>query len=100
MADLRIEITPAEMRQAAEFLGDRKDEIVDLVNQISAKIKELEQTWKGAAQSTFMENYEGEMKKILEVDFPDIIVGLASQLTGAADAIEVADEEVANAYRG
>lgn len=100
MADLTIRITPEEMRSAAEYLTSTKEEIIEKVNSISAKIQELEQSWEGAAQSTFMENYEGEMKPLLEKDFPEIMEGLATQLKAAADAIEAADEEVANAFRG
>ena len=47
-----------------------------------------------------MDNYESEMKPLLEKDFPEIMEGLATQLKAAADAIEAADEEVANAFRG
>lgn len=100
MADLTIRITPEEMRDAADFLETKKESIVELVNDISTKITDLEQTWEGAAQSTFMENYEGEMKQILSVDFPEIIVGLATQLRGAADALEQADAEIASAFKG
>lgn len=100
MADLTIRITPEEMRSAAEYLTSTKEEIIEKVNSISAKIQELEQSWEGAAQSTFMDNYESEMKPLLEKDFPEIMEGLATQLKAAADAIEAADEEVANAFRG
>lgn len=40
------------------------------------------------------------MMPLLKNDFPSILEGIAAQLRGAADAIETADEEVANAFRG
>lgn len=100
MANLTIRITPQEMRDAAKFLRDTKEEIIEKVNSVSAKIDEVEQGWEGAAQSTFIDNYDSEMKPLLEKDFPEIMEGLAAQLEAAAEAIETADEEVANAFRG
>ena len=40
------------------------------------------------------------MLPMLTESFPEVITGISSQLTGAADAIETADEEVAKAFKG
>ena len=37
---------------------------------------------------------------MLKESFPDIIEGIESMMKGAADTIERADEEIANAYKG
>lgn len=93
-----IKITPSELRDTATFLGQRRDEIVSAVEAIKSKIDETTAEWEGAAQSAFIESFE-EMLPLLKEQFPEVITGVATQLTGAADAIEKADDEVANAFK-
>ena len=84
-----IRITPEELRSAADFLEQKLDAINAEVSALKGKIDEVAANWEGAAQSSFIETFEGE-----------VITGIAAQLDGAADAIEQADEEVAKAFRG
>ncbi len=96
---LTIKITPEELRDAATILDANRDEILAKVEDIHKKIEEVAANWEGAAQSSFVEGFN-EMVPLLSKDFPSIIEGLSAQLRGAADAIEAADEEVSNAFRG
>lgn len=95
-----IKITPEELRSAADFLEQKLDAINAEVSALKGKIDEVAANWEGAAQSSFIESFEGDMYPILKDTMPEVITGIAAQLDGAADAIEQADEEVAKAFRG
>ena len=94
-----IRMTPEELRDAATFLEGKRDDIETAVNEIKSKVDNTVADWEGASQSSFIESFE-EMLPMLTESFPEVITGIAAQLNGAADAIEAADEEVANAFRG
>ena len=95
-----IRITPEELRSAADFLEQKLDAINAEVSALKGKIDEVAANWEGAAQSSFIETFEGDMYPILKDTLPEVITGIAAQLDGAADAMEQADEEVAKAFRG
>ena len=95
-----IRITPEELRSAADFLEQKLDAINAEVSALKGKIDEVAANWEGAAQSSFIETFEGDMYPILKDTLPEVITGIAAQLDGAADAIEQADEEVEKAFRG
>lgn len=94
-----IKMTPQELRDAATFLGGKRGEIVSAVSAIKSKIDATTAEWEGSAQSSFIATFE-EMLPILQQDFPETIEGIESMLTGAADALEQADSEIANAFKG
>lgn len=95
-----IKISPEELRNAADFLEQKLESISSEVGALKSKIDEISANWEGSAQSSFIESFEGDMYPILRDTLPDVINGISSQLDGAADAIEQADEEVAKAFRG
>lgn len=95
-----IKITPQELRDAATYLGDRLEAISAEVTSLKSKIDEVTGNWEGSAQSTFVETFENDMYPIMNETLPDVINGIASQLTGAADALETADTEISNAFKG
>ena len=95
-----IKITPEELRSAADFLEQKLDAINAEVSALKGKVDEVAANWEGAAQSSFIETFEGDMYPILKDTLPEVITGIAAQLDGAADAIEQADEEVAKAFGG
>ena len=95
----QIRMTPSELRSAATTLENRKEEILSAVEAIASTVENTAANWEGAAQSQFVQNFD-DMLPTLKETFPDIIAGIASMMTGAADAIEQADQEIANAYRG
>ncbi len=96
----QIRITPEELRNAAGFLEQRLESINGEVGQLKSKIDEVSGDWEGAAQSSFIETFENDMYPILRDTLPQVIEGICGQLTGAADAIEQADAEVAKAFKG
>lgn len=94
-----IKMTPEELRDAATFLTTKRGEIVSAVAAIKSKVDTTTAGWAGASQSSFIASFE-EMLPMLQDTFPQVIEGIASQLNGAADAIETADAEVAKAFGG
>ncbi len=97
MASIRM--TPQELRDTASFLSGKRDEIVNAVNQIKSRVDSTTAEWEGAAQSSFIESFN-DMLPMLTENFPQTIEGIESMLTGAADALEQADSEVAKAFKG
>ncbi|HJC80151.1 MAG TPA: WXG100 family type VII secretion target [Candidatus Mediterraneibacter excrementipullorum] len=97
MASIRM--TPQELRDSATFLSGKRDEIVSAVNEIKSRVDSTTAEWEGAAQSSFVESFN-EMLPMLTESFPETIQGIESMLTGAADALEQADSEVAKAFKG
>lgn len=96
MASIRM--TPQELRDSATFLSGKRDEIVSAVNEIKSRVDSTTAEWEGAAQSSFVESFN-EMLPMLTESFPETIQGIESMLTGAADALEQADSEVAKAFK-
>ncbi|SDI36189.1 WXG100 family type VII secretion target [Pseudobutyrivibrio sp. 49] len=96
----QIRITPEELREAANFLQQKQEAINSEVSELKSKVDEVTGNWEGAAQSQFVESFLSDMYPMLHETMPQIIEGIASQMNGAADAIEQADQEVANAFKG
>ena len=96
----RIAMTPEELRDAATFLDNSREDINEKINSVESKVNEVADNWEGAAQSTFIDGFTNDMLPLLKSDFPSILEGIAAQLRGAADALESADEEIANAFKG
>ena len=96
----QIRITPEELREGASFIQQKEEAINQEVAALKAKIDEIAGNWEGAAQSSFIETFEGDMYPIMKDTLPEVLEGIASQMNGAADALEQADEEIANAFRG
>lgn len=95
-----IRITPGELREAAEFIGKKLEALNTEVSALKSKIDEVAGNWEGAAQSSFIETFNSDMYPMLKDTMPQVVAGISSQLNGAANAIEQADEEVAKAFRG
>lgn len=93
-----IRMTPDELRSASSTLMGNREEILSAVGVIEKTIANTTANWEGAAQSSFVQSFN-EMLPTLKDTFPSIIEGIEAQLKGAADAIEQADQEVANAFR-
>lgn len=93
-----IKMTPGELRESATFLGGKREEIVSAVGMIKSRVDSTAAGWEGSAQSSFVETFN-EMLPMLTEKFPETIEGIEKMLTGAADALEQADEEIAKAFK-
>lgn len=99
MAD-RILMTPEELNQGAATLRGCYTEIEAQVRAINDKITEVCSNWEGAAQQSFFEQYESQMRPILTETLPEVIEGIAKELEAAADAVTQTDETLASAFKG
>lgn len=96
----QIRITPEELRNAASFIQQKQEAINNEVMALKAKVDEVTGNWEGAAQSSFVMTFENDLYPIMRDTVPQVLEGLQAQMQGAADAIEQADEQVAQAFRG
>ncbi|NLM59627.1 MAG: WXG100 family type VII secretion target [Clostridium sp.] len=94
-----IKITPEELRDAAQLINGKADEIEQNINAVNEKVQYVVENWEGAAKDSFFEAFES-LKNELLTQLDEILKGIASQLQAAADTMEQADQDVANAFRG
>lgn len=94
-----IRITPEELRNGSSFLRQKIEAINSEVMALKSKVNDVASAWEGAAQSSFVDSFN-QMCPMLEKDFPNVIEGIAAQLEGAANTIEEADAQIAQAFRG
>ena len=97
MAD-RITITPQELITSAGNFNAKADEIRDILQYLQTEVNNLESTWDGAAQDQFFAQYS-EMQTTLN-QFPEVLDGIASQLTAVAQTIEETDAALASQLAG
>jgi len=94
-----IKITPEELRDAAQLINDKADEIDQNINAVNEKVQYVVENWEGAAKDSFFEAFES-LKNELLTQLDEILKGIASQLQAAADTMEQADQDVANVFKG
>lgn len=95
-----IMITPEELNDAATFLRQRLEAMNQEVSQLKSKIDDVSSRWKGAAQQSFINQFENDMYPILRDTLPQVIDGVASELDAAANAFRETDASLASAYKG
>ena len=96
----RIMMTPQELNDGATFLRQRLESINQEVAQLKSKIDDVVSRWEGAAQQSFISQFENDMYPILRDTLPQVIDGVASELDAAANAIRETDASLASAFRG
>jgi WXG100 family type VII secretion target len=93
-------MTPQELNDGASFLRQRLDAINQEVAALKNKIDDVISRWEGAAQQSFVNQFETSMYPILRDTLPQVIEGVSSELDAAANAIRETDESLAGAFRG
>jgi WXG100 family type VII secretion target len=96
----RIMITPQELNDGAAFLRQRMEAINQEVAMLKSRIDDVVSRWEGAAQQSFVNQFENDMYPILRDTLPQIIEGVANELDAAANAIRDTDQSLANAFKG
>ncbi len=96
----RILITPQELNDGAAFLRQRLDAIQQEVAAIKSKVDDIASRWEGAAQQTFINQFETEMYPILHEQMPQVVDGVAMELDTAANALRDTDASLASAFKG
>ncbi|WP_455136772.1 WXG100 family type VII secretion target [Thermophilibacter sp.] len=95
----QIRITPQELRDGATYLEQRKGECMESLGQMKSKVDEVTGNWEGAAQNSFVQTFEELYKQISDA-LPQTVEGIESMLNGAAQAMEEADDSIAQAFNG
>ena len=95
----QIRITPQELRDGATYLEQRKVECMETLGQMKSKVDEVTSNWEGAAQNSFVQTFEELYKQISDA-LPQTVEGIESMLNGAAQAMEEADDSIAQAFNG
>lgn len=98
MAAPVIRMTPAELRDGATFIEGRRDEIMNELTQMNAKVQEVVGNWEGSAQVEFFNTFQTLYDQI-STTLPQTTDGICSLLRGAADGLEQADESIAGSMR-
>jgi WXG100 family type VII secretion target len=93
-----IKITPEELREASAVIKAKAGDIESSINEVNDKVQFVVENWEGAARDSFFEAFES-LKGDLLTQLDEILEGIASQLEAAANTIEQADQEVANAFK-
>ena len=96
----RIMITPQELNDAADHLISGLNNIESEIESINNKIDDVCSRWEGAAQQSFIAQYNDQLKPILTKSMPEVINGVAAELDTAADALRETDENLAAAFKG
>ena len=96
----RIMMTPQELNDGASFLRQRLDAINQEVSALKSKIDDVISRWEGAAQQSFVNQFESDMYPILRDTLPQVIEGVSSELDAAANAIRDTDASLASAFNG
>lgn len=96
----RIMMTPQELNDGAAFLKQCLENINQQVNDLKNKVDDVCSRWEGAAQQSFINQFENDMYPILRDTLPQVIEGVANELDAAANAIRETDESIASAFNG
>lgn len=96
----RIMMTPQELNDGAEFIRLRLDAINQEVGSLKSKIDDIVSRWEGAAQQSFINQFENDLYPILRDTMPQVIEGIEKELDAAANAIRDTDASLASAFKG
>ena len=98
MADYIIQMTPDELRDGASYLENRKSEIMDLLSDMKSKVDAVCNNWQGAAEESFFESFNSLYDQIAQA-LPETVEGIETMLTGSADTLEEADEQIGSSLK-
>lgn len=98
MAESVIKITPEELRTAANTLNNEQSVILDHFNTMKTTVDNLDANWDGAAQTQYFETFNNIYSQFTQ-QIQEVVDGLEKMLTGAAEAFESADDQVAAAMK-
>lgn len=96
----RIMMTPQELNDGAAFLRQRLDAINQEVASLKSKIDDVTSRWEGAAQQSFISQFESDLYPVLRDTMPQVIEGVSSELDAAANAIRETDAALASSFKG
>lgn len=96
----RIMMTPQELNDGANHLRSCLEAINEQVKSLKSRVDDVCSRWEGAAQQSFINQFENQMFPILRDTLPQVVEGVANELDAAANAIRETDESIASAFKG
>ena len=96
MSELRV--APEELMAMANNIAEKAEEMSELIKKLDAKIETVKSGWDGMSANAMYNSYVG-MRESLQ-QFPQVILGIASQAQTAAKVYDETDSELASALQG
>ena len=96
MANIRV--TPEELQAQGNELVKYAGDIQQILENVNAKISEINEGWGGLAQDAYFNMYT-DMKVNLD-KFPELVSALGKSTISAAEAFANVDEQLQSGFRG
>ncbi|GAE86936.1 WXG100 family type VII secretion target [Acetivibrio straminisolvens] len=93
-----IRITPVEVRNSARRIKDKSTEARIFLDTVQKEIDSLKSIWEGKAAQAYVDQFIA-LRKELEGKLNKCLEDLQLSLNSVADALEQADQEIANKLR-
>ena len=87
-----IKVTPETLSSQGADLNGYAEDLTGILNNIDAKIQEIDGEWDGAAQEGYIAMYE-ELKVSLN-QFPELVATLGNATISAAEAFDELDTQL------
>ena len=97
MADL-IKLTYSDLETVSGSFRTKADDLNTMINELSAKMSELEGTWQGETKEALYEQFETCKQSLAQ--FPELMVAFAERLDAAAQTMKELDSQGASSMRG
>lgn len=91
-----IKVTPEELSAQGDELIGYAGELSDILKQVDAKIRAIDDGWDGCAQQGYTGMYE-EIKQSLD-QFPGLVETLGTAAKSAAEAFSSVDEQLQSGF--
>lgn len=92
--EVRIAITPQELKDVAKQFNGKADEIRDILQFMRQQVNSMEGSWEGAAKNAYFANFE-EMARMFD-QLPEGVDNTATTLETIAQNMIDADNSMAN----
>ena len=96
MSDLRV--TPEELMSMANDVAGKAEQLADMIKQLDDKVETVKANFDGMSANAFYNSYVS-MRETLQ-QFPEAVLGVASQAQTAAKVYDETDSELASALKG
>lgn len=96
----RISMRPEDLRAAAQFFTEKLDAITSEGAALGSKIQEVTGNWEGSSSEKYWNQYETDIKPVFDKTLPEFLNSLSQQTTSIANAMEQADQDIANQIGG
>ena len=96
MAEFTISMTPQELRDGVTTLQSQTNDLLDVLSNMNGTIEDVCANWQGEAMGAFKETWD-EIYSELTESLTNTLEGIEGLMSGAAESLESADEDIASA---